>query len=103
MFDKKTQISDRIEELYIMYSTSYTQAIQILRTFKEKRIHGILVNKIYSFLGLPLTRLGQYRVEFAPIFSELDAHSQKTLISSLKKIDTLFQICSSKAMQEIFI
>jgi hypothetical protein len=68
-----------------------------------KQLHDVNIHKIMEFLGLPMTRLGQYGMELAPIYGDLDAHSRKILISSLKTIDSLFQKCSAKAMRGLFI
>jgi len=60
------------------------------------------IRVIFSALGHPLTRLAAYSVEFAPIFDDLDEHTQKNLTLAVKTFNQLCQKCQSSAISSVF-
>jgi hypothetical protein len=60
------------------------------------------VAEMYSTLGLPLSRLGQYGIELAGVFDALDGRGRKSLSSAMKIIYGLSQKCSARAMQSVY-
>jgi hypothetical protein len=73
-----------------------------ISSLRKRGVTFIDLHYISSVLGLPLTRLGDYAIELADIFDELDSQTKRNLHVAMKSLEKLFKKCHSGAILKLF-
>jgi len=99
-------ISERTVNSYSEYAKSFPRSIITLRHLerlgKDIAPIGIDISQIYSFLGAPMNRIGEYLTQFAVLYDDLDERARRCVTNAVKSLDLLHLKSRSKAFASIF-